>query len=555
MNPTSTTLSQMTTGTTPVQTGTPNSAFSGTGGYVDSGGNYVSRPTTTVPAPSVGSTQPFQVPSAQPTTASSQNALGALVAPKPAVATNTSDYETNRTNAVNALLGLETNAPTKSGEESSLNSSMGVNDALKSKQDLDTQAAVTAKHYDDLITQAQTQSGGTVGGADETVRALTRQKNSDLANIAIQQAAATNDYTRLSSIVTMKVNADTEEQQNKINAMKDYISALDTDPKIKAQLTAQANAQQAQLDMRKTAYMDVLKTASQNGAGPDVLNKINQAATASNASAASIYAAAGNSIQTKIPINGTGGTYTAIDTSKITDKNQSNPSWGGLSYNALLNASDKYLSTGNMPSLGLGQSANVQAARMAIQNYAGQLADTLGMTQPQIQALYKANSSTATQIINRIGKVDTVSSALTTQFPRLADLADKVKALGITESDVQAGAAKAQAKFGSVDASNYIELLNTVRQDYASLQAAYSGARGGEYFAQTASQAIPLGYTGEQYLGLMQTLQQSAQNANAATQKTAQDLIMGTGGTGTTSTTPTLAPDVKSVLDKYGIKI
>lgn len=229
--------------------------------------------------------------------------------------------------------------------------------------------------------------------------------------------------------------------------------------------------------------------------------------------------------------------YGYIDASNVADKNASQSQWGGLSYNALYNNAQRYLATGSMPALGLGQNANVQAARLSIQNYAGQLADAAGLTQPQIQALYKANSTAASQIIQRVAKVDTISASLTTQFPRLADLAGKVGNLGITESDVTAGKAKVQQKFGSVDAANYVELLNTVRGDYAALQSAYAGSRGGEYFSRSAADAVPAGLTPDQYLGIMNTMQQSATNANVATQAVANNLISGIGA-GTSTTNP-----------------
>ncbi len=245
-------------------------------------------------------------------------------------------------------------------------------------------------------------------------------------------------------------------------------------------------------------------------------------------------------------VQGTGGTYNAdlyqvFNGISDTDGNKSQAQFGGLSKNGLLQDANLYLAeNGKMPSLGLGSAPATQVKRDAIQNVAGAIADSLNLTLPQISAMYKANSTSATQIVNRVAKIDAASGALANQFPRLAELADKVKALGITETDVQAGAAKAQAKFGSKDAASYIELLQTIRGDYSAVQAAIGGSRGGEFFARQAQDAIPLGYTPDQYRALQQTIALSAINAQKGTQDEANRLIGNIGNPGgTTGSAPT----------------
>jgi len=237
------------------------------------------------------------------------------------------------------------------------------------------------------------------------------------------------------------------------------------------------------------------------------------------------------------PPAGSGGgsptSYTPIDASAITDKNAANANWGGLSFNGLANAAKLYLAnSGKMPALGLGSSKDTQAKRNAIVNYAGQLADSMGMDINQISTLYKANSKAAGSIIDRVAKIDTTASSLVTQFPRLAQLAGQVGNLGITEADLTAGKAHAESKFGSVDAANYIELIQTVRSDYAAMQTSVAGGRGGQFFAQSAKDAIPLGLTPDQYLGLADTIQTSAMNAKTATADEATSLVNNYSGIG-----------------------
>jgi len=542
----------------------------GTGGYVNSQGVYTNGGTpaqtadssaqgtapikvnTTIDGGSLGGVQPFTTPTPNPSS-TAQNSLGAAVAP--AIPSD----DPNRTNALNSLLGLES-GQNKGQDQIDQESAAGVPDKLKVVNALDASSMSTAKHYDDLIQNVRDSAKGVIdqSGIQDKIDVLTRQKNSDLANIAIQKSVANNDYTAAVNIATKKVAADTEGQQNKINALKDYIQNIDSSPAEKAKMTAAANAQQAQLDARKTAADYALRTASQNGADAKTLAKIGATAADPNATIASIYSAGGDYMQTKTPKSPdlvqsvAGGTYEPVDTTQWSTPqkaNTGNPAWGGLSYNGLLNDAKLYLgNNGKMPSLGLGSKDSVVNARLAIQNFAGQLADSMGLDTNQYTALVKANSSAAKQIIERVAKVETVSAALTSQFPRLADLASKVQNLGIQESDLNAGKTALTRKFGSVDAGNYIELINTVRGDYASLQASYAGSRGGQYFAAKSEDAIPLGLSPAQYLGIMQTMQNSAAAASSATQGEANDLVNSIGSPSTGSSASTSSSSGTTVM-------
>ena len=211
----------------------------------------------------------------------------------------------------------------------------------------------------------------------------------------------------------------------------------------------------------------------------------------------------------------------------ITNPNQPTMLFAGLSLNGLKQGADIYLANGgSTQSIGRGTSPMVMAQRNTVINYAGALADKMGMTVPEITAAYKANASAATQIVQRVAKIDTTAQTLSTQFPRMAQLADKVGNLGITESDLTAGKAAYTRKFGSVDASNYYDLIQTLRSDYAAMQASVAGGRGGQFFAANAMDAIPAGLTSAQYIGIGQTIAQSAVNAKLASGQEAQSLIM-----------------------------
>lgn len=210
----------------------------------------------------------------------------------------------------------------------------------------------------------------------------------------------------------------------------------------------------------------------------------------------------------------------------VKNPNETRKEFGGLTLNGLQQKAQTYMTNGgNIQGLGLSSSGNSGVQRTLIANYAGYLASQAGLDIPQITALYKANSKAATQIIGRVAKVDATSAALSAQFPRLQQLAGSVGNLGITESDLTKGKTEISRKFGSIDAANYVELIQTVRGDYASMQAALAGSNGGQFFAESAKEAIPLGLTPEQYAGIAETIKQSAQNASQATGQEAQKLI------------------------------
>jgi hypothetical protein len=190
--------------------------------------------------------------------------------------------------------------------------------------------------------------------------------------------------------------------------------------------------------------------------------------------------------------------------------------------------------------MGLGQAGQVKDYRMAVRIQGAEIAKALGIDEYSARALYKSNASAATQNVQRVARIESISNTMTTQMPRLAKMADQLKADGInlTESDFQAGAASVLKKFGNVNASNYIELLATIRGDYSAYLAAVGGSRGGQHYSLNATQAIDIGLTGDQYLGNMNTIIQSAKNTNDAIQNETRALI-GVSGSATSGVTTT----------------
>lgn len=227
----------------------------------------------------------------------------------------------------------------------------------------------------------------------------------------------------------------------------------------------------------------------------------------------------------------------------------------GVSKNAIYQAAIDYAFTEKMPSLGTGSAAAVRQTRAQILSTAGAIASAMGTSFPAMQALYKADSTAASQSVQRLARVASIENTLTNQMPRLASLADKVQSQGITltEQDLQSSQAQITAKFGSTDAADYIELLNTIRSDYAAQQAALAGSRGGEFFANSAQQAFPLGYSGAQYLSLSDTIMQSAENIKDGINSEVQSLI-GTSGGISTPTGTNSSGDYQAYLKAIGSK-
>lgn len=346
------------------------------------------------------------------------------------------------------------------------------------------------------------------------------------ANQAVALAGLTGDYNTAKSVIDDRINAETEQLKSNLEAKKFIYDnnsknwTTDEQRSYEAGIAADTRKYNETVQNKKD-IANVQLEAAKKGATAAQINQIGQAKDVSEAT----QVAASTGVLSTDAITGA-STYTPIDPSAITDRNSPNKDWGGQSYNALFNNAKNYLATGGkLPSLGLGQNADVKKAKNAIINYAGQIADGMGLDITQISALYKANAKAASDIIGRAARIETVSNTLTSQIPRLATLADKVKALGITESDIQAGAAKAQSKFGSKDAANYIELIQTIRGDYSAMQASLAGSKGGQYFSEQANEAIPLGLTSEQYLGIKDTIGTSADLALSATGEEAGNLI------------------------------
>jgi len=165
----------------------------------------------------------------------------------------------------------------------------------QSLADLNSQALSTKRGYEQQIKAAKLETGGTVAGNQQRVQSLTQKANEDLANIAIQQQAAQGNLQAANDIIKQKVDAKFEPLQNVLDTLKTYQSfyANDLSESEKIKLQDQYATKKASADQLKEAYANVLKSSAENGAPSSVMQSIDAAAADPNATAGSIYAAAG----------------------------------------------------------------------------------------------------------------------------------------------------------------------------------------------------------------------------------------------------------------------
>jgi hypothetical protein len=113
--------------------------------------------------------------------------------------------------------------------------------------------------YDKQIEKIRQNSEGKFGGAvEQDVANLERQKNSELADLAIQYKVANGAYTDAVAIVDAKVKAEFEPLQNEIQSLSNLYNLYSNDmtESEKMQAQAQINEKQAQLDYQRQLARD-----------------------------------------------------------------------------------------------------------------------------------------------------------------------------------------------------------------------------------------------------------------------------------------------------------
>jgi hypothetical protein len=107
----------------------------------------------------------------------------------------------------------------------------GVADKAQKAQDLTNQYNSREQYYNDQINQVQTQNteGKSAQAIQEQVDQLTRQKNLELANIAIQQTAANGNLTVAKNLADQAIALKYQPITDQISALKDYYTMAKDD--------------------------------------------------------------------------------------------------------------------------------------------------------------------------------------------------------------------------------------------------------------------------------------------------------------------------------------
>lgn len=141
----------------------------------------------------------------------------------------------------------------KQGEQGDVTASVynkaGITEKQKLAQDLTNEYDKKQQSYNKLIEETgKNTEGMSARGVSAKIAALERQKNSELADIAIQQKAAVGDYTAALDIADKKIAAQFEPLDNQIKSLQVLYSFLQDDLSESEKMQAQANIQQKQFD-------------------------------------------------------------------------------------------------------------------------------------------------------------------------------------------------------------------------------------------------------------------------------------------------------------------
>lgn len=168
-----------------------------------------------------------------------------------------------------SILNLNTKLGTKGAETDAIDQQEGIDQKTQASTDAANNYNARSQYYNDAIAKVQSQNpnGLDAAGVQEQVDQLTRQKNSELADIAIQKSAADGDLTTAQTLATAKINAEFEPIQSEIDNLKDYYSLAQNDmsesekEEAQAAITAKQDAVNFQQQEQLAQYNEQIKQA------------------------------------------------------------------------------------------------------------------------------------------------------------------------------------------------------------------------------------------------------------------------------------------------------
>lgn len=157
------------------------------------------------------------------------------------------------------ILGLSEDLAGKSGRAFDIQQEEGVFTKKKEATRLNNEILAKTKYYDKQIEEVKKNTQGKFGQAvNQDVANLERQKNSELADLAIQAKVANDDYAGAFEIAKAKVDAEFEPIQAQIDTLKDYYQLAQNDmsesEKLKAQTEIKRQEDELAFNRQKELY-------------------------------------------------------------------------------------------------------------------------------------------------------------------------------------------------------------------------------------------------------------------------------------------------------------
>lgn len=241
-------------------------------------GSTASQPMTQPPleVPSVfDSTRLGEKPINLPQPVQNNGANTALSASTGAFVNNASSNPTNpvvktpQEENVGAIQTLISKLSNKGKRTQEINKEMNIDEKKQRALKLEQQAISVAKSYDDQIKQIQEKNveGQFGSGVQGEIQRINRQKNSELADIAIQQKVAIEDYNSAIDVAQKKIDAEFEPLQTELQNRQNLFNMLQNNMTEKEKLDYQnqlAIDKKSVEDLRK-AKSDYSAIAIQNG--------------------------------------------------------------------------------------------------------------------------------------------------------------------------------------------------------------------------------------------------------------------------------------------------
>lgn len=251
----------------------------------------------TVAAPVIG-TEKYNIPPATTTTTTDNLAVANTTTQ--AGATTDATYEPpvnpQKQEAQGYLQKILGNIGTQAEDVNNIYEEEQLAQKKQRAQRLSTELDIMDKGYRDQVNEIKKNRDGKFGGGMQAdINDATDRYQNNRANAALVYKVAAEDYNGAAEIVNQKVAALKDQNQSYLQAYGLLIDSINNDLTESEKLQVQNMYQQKQMEAKVVSdtYAQVLNSAVLQGAPASVLSAIDAASRAPGATAASVYAAAG----------------------------------------------------------------------------------------------------------------------------------------------------------------------------------------------------------------------------------------------------------------------